>query len=70
MTDKLIHTESILADSGTVRINMLQCPSTGDIIVRFGKSYTLRIPPVEAAVLFETLSKTASDVAGPDLATG
>jgi hypothetical protein len=69
MTDKLIHTESILADGGTVRINMLQCPSTGDVIVRFGKSYTLRMPPMEAAALFKTLSKTANDVAGPELAT-
>ena len=69
MTDKLIHTERISADGGAVRINMLQCPSTGDVIVRFGKSYTLRMPPAEAAALFSTLSEIATEVAGPDLET-
>jgi len=68
VTDKLIHTTRIRTDAGHTRVNMLLCPTTGDVIIRFGKSYTLRMPPAEAAALFMSLSQVAHDVSGPELA--
>ena len=67
MTDKLIHTTRIRTDGGDERVNMLLCPTTGDVIIRFGKSYTLRMPPAEAAALFASLTQVAYDVSGPEL---
>lgn len=67
MKDKLIHTIRIRTDGRHERINALLCPATGDVIIKFGKSYTLRMPPAEAAALFKGMAKVANDVAGPEL---
>ena len=64
MNDKLVVQKSVSADSGRKRVSMLECPYTGDIILKFGSSYTLRAAAGEMAALLLELSVQASAVAG------
>lgn len=64
MNDKLIVQRQVSADRGDTRITMLECPITGDIILRFGASYTLRAAAGEMAALLMDLSVNASATAG------
>ena len=51
MNDKLIVQRRVSADRGEERVTMLECSVTGDIILRFGASYTLRAKAGEMAAL-------------------
>ena len=64
MNDKLIVQRRVSADRGEERVTMLECPVTGDIILRFGGSYTLRAKAGEMAALLLDLSVNASATAG------
>ena len=64
MNDRLIVQRRVSADGGAKRVTMLECPITGDIILRFGESYTLRAKAGEMAALLLELSVNAAATAG------
>ena len=64
MNDKLIVQRRVSADRGEERVTMLECSVTGDIILRFGASYTLRAKAGEMAALLTDLSKNAAAAGG------
>ncbi len=53
--NKLLKQMSIATDGGKERISVEECRVTRDIIIRFGRSYTLRAPSGEVAGLLESL---------------
>jgi hypothetical protein len=64
MNDKLILQRRVSTDSGGERVSMFECKSTGDLVIRFGSSYTLRASAGELAALLLDLSDNASATAG------
>jgi hypothetical protein len=61
---KLIVQKLVSADRGEERVTMFECKTTGDLIIRFGGSYTLRASAGEMAALLLELSVNASAAAG------
>ncbi len=64
MDDRLIVSKRVSADGREERVTMFECRVTGDLIVRFGGSYTLRASAGELAALLLELSVNASAAAG------
>ncbi len=63
--NKLLKQMSIAADGGTERVSVEECKVTHDIIIRFGRSYTLRAPSGEVAGLLESLLWEVKKVDNP-----
>jgi|ETN01SMinimDraft_1059929.scaffolds.fasta_scaffold406346_1 hypothetical protein len=61
---KLIVQKLVSADKGEERVTMFECRDTGDLIVRFGGSYTLRAKAGEMSALLLELSVNAAAAAG------
>ena len=59
--NKLLKQTSVATDSGTERISVEECKVTHDIIIRFGRSYTLRAQRGEVAGLLESLLSEVRD---------
>lgn len=53
--NRLLKQMSIITDSGKERVSVEECKATADIIIRFGRSYTLRAPAGEVVGLLESL---------------
>ena len=53
--NKLLKQTSVITDGGVERISVEECKATHDIIIRFGRSYTLRAQRGEVAGLLESL---------------
>ena len=64
MNEKLVVQKSISADGGRQRVSLLECQITGDLILRFGNSYTLRAPSGEMAALLLKISVEANAASG------
>ena len=64
MNDKLVVQKSVTADSGRQRVSLFESSHTGDLILRFGSSYTLRAPAGELSALLLELSVAANAAAG------
>jgi len=64
MHEKSILQKVVAAESGRVRINLSECHDSGTLVLRFGESYTLRLPAGEMAAVLRDMSKTAAAAAG------
>tara|TARA_B100000700_G_scaffold312172_1_gene395378 strand:- start:696 stop:911 length:216 start_codon:yes stop_codon:yes gene_type:complete len=63
--NKLLKQMSVATDAGTERVSVEECKATQDIIIRFGRSYTLRAQRGEVAGLLEGLIKTVKKTDTP-----
>jgi hypothetical protein len=65
--NKHLRTLSVETDSGRQRVSIEKCTITGDAIIRFGSSYTLRAHSGEVEQLFEAVNYTLTlDRAGKE----
>jgi hypothetical protein len=55
--NKLLKQLSVSTDTGPQRVVVEECKVTGDVIVRFGNSYTLRAAAGEVKGLLENILK-------------